>query len=860
MVGRLGVAGLLLAALVSGCGGGGGGGSGGGDVSPPVDSGQTFSAAYVPLAAGDRRLYRVTAGADAGSNRSEVVVGRTTVGTQSAWELRDESGVRSYLALTATGLTALSGPGDDDALLQALGTQELLRFGLVAGQTVVLADRSVNIDADGDGRPDTAEVRVNFTVVGFGEVSTAQARYANAAQVRTEITLRIALASGERFTSTADTREWYAAGVGRVRSSSSTVVDTQPAVAETEEVAAYSVAGQRSDSVAPVIASTSPAEGSAAAGLDRVVVRFSKPVDAGSLEGAGGLQLLDGTGAAVAVRRSLAANLQDLTLLPDAPLQDGRYTLRAGTGIVDWSGNTLAARDVRFAVDLVGPRLASATPAPGSEDFPLQGTVSFTFDEPLALAGVAAPSILVFDATGGLLLQTLPATLNGATLSAPVASPLARNTAYRVQVGSGVTDLAGNAVSTASATVSFRTDPGPLARPVSLASGVAVMASTLANLDDDGLVDLVYAGRVNGVAVVGVRRGQAGGGFGPPQTLINLQDALGNDCEVAGLAVGDFDADGRRDIALPCNSFLQVFMQTAPGVYAPERPRFNGVPAQAVADVNGDGRDDLVLMGTPPGADVGSRQDWYAATRIGAGNWAQLVSVQRPGGYGGPGAVRVADLGGDRRPDLVWAEQTLDGESLLAWALAQDGGYGAVQTLTLPGRRGSATSLAVGDVDGDGQADIVYARQGELSQDDNVLLVLRGLPGGGFAVARTLTAGRLPGALAIGDIDGDGRADILVARPNGQLSGVGVLLQRADGSFDTERNFETTVQTGAVNRDMTLVDVDGDGRQDLVIGPDLLLRRPVAGAWPAAATPPAKSTRSVPQTLRSGVLGWLAGR
>lgn len=833
----------LGAAIVAGCGGGGGGG---GD---PDRGGTTvFTADFQPVSTGDRRLYRVTAGSDAGVLRSETIGPSTTVGGQAAWELRDETGDVSYLIPTSSGLSLAVGPGDGDLNLGSLGPIEALRYGVTAGESVDLADRSARLDLDGDGRLDTVTLRTRFSVLGFEAVNTALARFADAAHVRTEVTVTFALAVGRTLISVVNTDEWYARGIGRVRSVSTARLGSDPAITETEEIVAYGVGSRRSDTVAPTI--VSPLDGAATPSLSRLEVRLSEPVDPLSLGGANGLALLDGrSGTPIAISMTMSADGTLLSLTSTTKFAEGPYVLRVGADVVDWANNPLGPRDWRVTIDRTGPRLVASDPAQGSGDFALDGTVVLTFSEPLTtLPGGTGAVIEVLDATGLTVLQTLPATVSGATITARVAAPLVRNTAYRVRAGGSLTDLAGNALQSTASEVSFRTNQGAFARPVPLVEGTSVTARAMADLDGDGRTDLVFAAGGGSGPFVGMRPGLPGGGFGPARSLFGLLDALTFVCDAYALTVGDFDGDGRRDVALPCGSFLRVYLQTAPNVFTMERPGFNGVQALTAIDVNGDGRDDLVVQGTPPGTDVGGLNAWQVFTRSGPGNWTALAQIPHGGDYAGPFAALVRDIDGDGRPDLVWVQQTFGGRAALAWARATAAGFGATQTTSLPDGTWFDASIAIGDLDGDGHPDVVFGGTDYAGSSPSILQVLRGLPGGGFGAPQTLPAGRLPGALAIADADGDGRADILVVRNNGSGSTVGVLLQQAGGGFDAERGFEISAPPSLPYRDMTLVDVNGDGLRDLIVGPDLLLGRQFTGtAWPADMRPSGKQAMTAPR-------------
>ena len=141
-------------------------------------------------------------------------------------------------------------------------------------------------------------------------------------------------------------------------------------------------------------------------------------------------------------------------------------------------------------------------------------------------------------------------------------------------------------------------------------------------------------------------------------------------------------------------------------------------------------------------------------------------------GRGGPYGVcvrsAVADLDGDGRPELVVADADI-AESRVA-VLWNRGGKGAdwrMQDLPQSFPYGSLHALAVADLNGDGRPDIVVNEQEELlpeGRDDPRWVAWENLGEGRFA-ERVLLDRRLGGhELQVGDVDGDGDIDI-VSKP-----------------------------------------------------------------------------------------------
>jgi methionine-rich copper-binding protein CopC len=831
---------LLLAALV-GCGGGGGGGSsagGGSEVggSPPPAPGPRFTADYVPLASGDRRTWLVSKGAASPVQSHERVGGSAQRAGLQAYEVSDETGEVEYLARTDDGLFAVAGPGSDD-LTRAAGLVELMRFGLAAGQSAVLFDRTLSFDVDGDRRVDSVVFRVTFSVLGFEAVSTPTASWPQAARVRTELRSTIALASGGSGTVVSTADEWYVQGIGLVRATTTTQAGSDRPETQSQDIVAWGVGNLRSESVAPRLLTAAPADGSSSQVQPQLVrLDFSEALDPLGLRTQTGVRLLRPDGSVVATTLSLLNGGTAVELMPTETLAEGRYTVQLGSGLVDLANNALGARDLSFSIDRSNPRLQSSQPQQDDQEVPLTGTLAMTFNEDLvALAG----QDLYIDVTsvgGGLSFSLrLPATLVGRTLSAPLTTPLPFNRLLQMAPRGSVADRAGNGLPIFDIGVRFRTNTGPLASPQTLVDGTEVFATRLGDIDGDGRADLVFTGvnKADSVPYLGMRPGLAGGGFGAARQLV----ALGNPftCAAGDFVLGDFDGDGRADVALACGSFLRVYMQTAPGSFVMERPGWNGGSGFGVGDFNGDGRVDLRLEGVPAGTDIGAMRAWYAITRQASGGWALVATLAQSTTFASSFASTFADIDNDGRPEPVWLRETSDGRRELAWAPRLAVGFGETQTFEVFSGRRATTSLAVGDFDGDGLADVFYAAW---LDDVPVVVVQRGLGGGRFASPLALRTEYNPYGMRLGDIDGDGRLDLIVSHASRT---VGVYLQTAAGVFEPERVFETTGSEFLSGDSLLLVDVNNDGRNDLVVLGDVLLRRPFDQAWPTSWGEPARA-------------------
>jgi hypothetical protein len=567
---RVGLATIAMVVLVA-CGGGGGGGS----TSPPsgpatpdgtADGGASFTTDYVPLNTGDRRLWSLSSSATPGASSlvpagyaAEAIGGRSVAAGLPAYEVRDETGDRVYWSKSDNALVEIPGP-DGDPIGRAVGAFDVLRFGLRQGEQVRLVDREVDVDVDGDRLSDRIRLIADFRVVGFGAVSVPAGPFVESAQVRTEATLNGTLASGGRFSTTVTLDQWFVQGIGMVRSVTVTDGGTAAASTELQELQAYRVGDRRSETVAPRLEVVSPMGGASRQSPPRIAVRFSEPVDLSS-DDPNGFWLLTGPGGQT---QRVAANVADLGLRVDLPLgtilPEGVYTLSPPGAVVDWAGNPLQSPLPTLVVDATGPELLSAQPARGVVDAPVTGTVGFRFSEPVVVLRDTAPPVVrlrPWDANGGLGDPIgLPATVNGTTVAAVLTTPLRHNTRYSVELQASLTDLAGNPVAATPIVNDFTTDPGPLSNPVRwVGEQRDVQTMRFVDVDGDGRQDLLYVGSEWAASATApirlmIRPGRASGGLGDPQALLTLNSDARPSCSVRSMTTGDFDADGRLDVAI----------------------------------------------------------------------------------------------------------------------------------------------------------------------------------------------------------------------------------------------------------------------------------------------------------------------
>ncbi len=252
------------------------------------------------------------------------------------------------------------------------------------------------------------------------------------------------------------------------------------------------------------------------------------------------------------------------------------------------------------------------------------------------------------------------------------------------------------------------------------------------------------------------------------------------------------DAVGNKDRTPATREFA---VDAGTGILRPGKPiALSDRPSQVVTDdFNGDGKVDVATASGETGRIT-------ASLGKGDGTFQAPVEV-KPGVAGTNQAIGLAvgDFDGDEYPDLTTGSEVFIGQA--------DGTFDAGVATGLSGE-----DVAVGDLDADGNDDLVVSRIA-----DDAALVARGNGDGTFQAPASIATVKQPGSPIVSDIDRDGDLDVVVGGRAPDDVAISVLRNDGTGTLTAER-YDTPAQPFAI----AITDVNGDLRPDLSFGHSFL--------------------------------------
>jgi Bacterial Ig-like domain (group 3)/FG-GAP-like repeat len=346
---------------------------------------------------------------------------------------------------------------------------------------------------------------------------------------------------------------------------------------------------------------------------------------------------------------------------------------------------------------------------------------------------------------------------------------------------------------------------------VTLPVGVLPRAVTVADFNNDGKPDLAVVNL--GPSSTSTSQSSLsvllgnGNGSFQPAVTTNVQGITGL------VVVGDFNRDGLLDVALntagsPAGPAVEVLLGKGDGSFQPNPLTLSvGQTPFSIAVGDFDGNGALDLV-------TANSSSGTLSLLLGNGDGTFRPRLDLAVG-GAPHSVAVGDFNGDGRLDVVTAQQLSDTVSVLLGH--GDGTFASPLVFTASGQNFTPQSMALGDINGDGKIDLVIKSVSVLDSDAFQVGVLLGNGDGTFQ-APLLGAAQPDGSgdLALGDFNNDGRMDVAVADQLGASTGnLSVFAGNGDGTFQSLIRLDL-LTGGNDPLGVAAADLNGDGLVDLV--------------------------------------------
>lgn len=283
-------------------------------------------------------------------------------------------------------------------------------------------------------------------------------------------------------------------------------------------------------------------------------------------------------------------------------------------------------------------------------------------------------------------------------------------------------------------------------------------------------------------------------------------------------ASGDLDGDGRPDIIVVNDSSntVSVFRNISINDTISFAPKIDYATGDfplslAIDDLDGDGKQDLVVANGKS-----NTVSIFRNISSGAGNISFAQKIDLVSGSS-PSCVVIRDFDGDGKQDIAAANNSSNTVSIFKNISSVGSFLFIAKSDFLTGT--SPNWITVGDLDNDGKADLAVVN----GVSTNAVSVLRNNSISGnisFVTKKDFDGGAYPVGITIGDMDGDSRQDLIVARV-GQPT-MTILLNSSSGGGNISFYTKSTYNVSSGSYAVTVNDLDGDGKPDIIVANSFL--------------------------------------
>lgn len=338
-----------------------------------------------------------------------------------------------------------------------------------------------------------------------------------------------------------------------------------------------------------------------------------------------------------------------------------------------------------------------------------------------------------------------------------------------------------------------------------------MFAQALADLNGDGVLDNITVGSLT--SSVRVNIGNGDGTF--------AQGSYFNLSSVSSVSTGDFNGDGFVDFVGGNGVNAVAFQNNGDGTFSISSSfsAATGITAVALADLDGDGKDDLVY------SDSSNRV--ITRLSIGSGTFGAAATYTLSNNIN---TITTGDLNGDGRTDLALSYGSYPaGAPTVAVLLANGNGSLKAPTVisSAPASFGQVrNSVKMGDLNNDGVLDILSVATQASAGSGYSYFVSIGKGDGTFFSAVSRADSFIPALgsqIELGDLNADGNLDAIVSNPTSTVTRI--LLGNGNGTF----SLGATLSAGGA---IAVGDVNSDGAADFMLTNRAAFAQTISGVNP----------------------------
>ncbi len=334
---------------------------------------------------------------------------------------------------------------------------------------------------------------------------------------------------------------------------------------------------------------------------------------------------------------------------------------------------------------------------------------------------------------------------------------------------------------------------------------------TVGDFDGDGKPDIAVTNTNNNLVSI-LRNTSTSGSISGASFAAKIDFTTGTSPH--NVEIGDFDGDGKIDLGILnfSDNSVSIFRNTSSGIgnisFAALLNFTTAINPNGmiISDFDGDGKSDFAVSNYNSGSISA-----YRNISSGIGNIDFAAKVDFPCA-GGPSGLSIGDLDGDGKTDVAVAAVT--GSSIAIFRNISTPGTINFSPQVLFSTSLFSNDVVIGDLNNDGKPDLAA-----INIASNLISIFNNTSSGigniNFGSKVDFSLGTNPSAIVIGDLDGDGKLDLALNTSNSSLSTLRNTTSGSGGAITFAPKVDFAASS--ILRQLKIGDLDGDGKADIVI-------------------------------------------